>query len=188
MGPLESMLIFINEYLLRLAERDDRFFQNVLGGFTLSNIEPGYSVCGCSSNIQYDLQQVDALNTLIADDMCDKTPVLPLYCDDDNSSLAILGIGEAIVLPDRILSPNLTSSFSFGSGNIPDQCAASNKILASSKCNFMRDQLTASYCLDTSCYNCNCYNQSVNALYGYINEKPSLTIWYNNQVHILLNN
>ena len=50
-GRLDSDNTYVNEYLLRLAENmgGPIYSRRVLGGFTLSQIEPTFSICGCDS-------------------------------------------------------------------------------------------------------------------------------------------
>ena len=50
-GRLDSDNTYVNEYLLRLAENmgGPVYSRRVLGGFTLGQIEPTFSICGCDS-------------------------------------------------------------------------------------------------------------------------------------------
>ena len=188
------------EYLLNLQASDKLFFENVLGGFTLTQREPTYSVCGCEANINdvfcsRRLNRVDLLNSISLFNDCHKIPSVPLYCTDDFNFLNIaLGLENA----SRILNTLVPSNISVTSPPILAQLSGSgsqetcNNLLGLlsniPSCISVDGSTTTSLCVDTSCNKtgiCNFNNQSMSGQYGSwenSDENTVLTLWYNNQV------
>ena len=194
------MNTFMAEYLLNLQESDKLFFENVLGGFTLTQREPTHSVCGCEANTNdafcsRRFNRVDLLNSISQFNDCHKIPSVPLYCTDDFNFLNIaLGLENT----SQILNALVPSNISITSPPIPAQMSGSG---SEETCNNLLDLLsnipfcfsvdggtTTSLCIDISCNKtgvCDFSNQSMSSQYGRwenSDDNTVLTLWYNNQV------
>lgn len=184
------MNTFIADYILRQADINTAsYFQNFLGGFSIADEEPAYSVCGCEDGeedegtCQASLRQVELMNSGIEVEENPPVPPIPVFCDDNITSLTeTLGINGSLTA-----SSNTTLA---QAPMIPPGATASPNTLLSMlpSCHSVDDK--TAFCLDVSCHSggqCNTSNQSLASQYGTSSKnssqtRPSITVWYNNQV------
>ena len=88
------MNTFIADYILRQADINTAsYFQNFLGGFSIADEEPAYSVCGCEDGeedegtCQASLRQVELMNSGIELEESPPVPPVPVFCDENITSL-----------------------------------------------------------------------------------------------------
>ena len=207
------MNTFIADYILRQADINTAsYFQNFLGGFSIADEEPAYSVCGCEDGeedegtCQASLRQVELMNSGIEVEENPPVPPIPVFCDDNITSLTeTLGINGSLTASSNttlaqapLETLGITNSSLFTSSNttlaqapmIPPGATASPNTLLSMlpSCHSVDDK--TAFCLDVSCHSggqCNTSNQSLASQYGTSSKnssqtRPSITVWYNNQV------
>ena len=190
-GPLDDINTFIADYILRQADSDTAsYYQNFLGGFTIADEEPAYSVCGCEDDeetCQASLRQVELMNRGIELEESPPVPAVPVFCDDNITTLTeALGINASLSSSSNttLAQPPMVPT------GVPIPTASPNTLLSMlPSCQSMDDK--TAFCLDVSCQSggqCNTSsNQTLASQYGTSSrnssqKRPSITVWYNNQV------
>lgn len=192
-GPLDDMNAFVAEYILQSAANNTAsYYQHVLGGFSIVEEQPAYSVCGCEDGKGEDgscpgsLNQLELMNSGLMSEESPAIPPLPIFCDDNATTIAeTLGVSISGLVEVPATSSNASSTFQV----IP---SVKPHVLLSMLPSCQSVDNMTSFCLDGSCHadkQCNTSNQSLASQYGnIINQgRTSITVWYNNQV-LLLNN
>lgn len=183
-GPLDNMNTFVAEYILRNS--DASYFQNVLGGLTISRQEPVNSVCGCEqgreseNECQAFLTQSQLQNSLFEIDDSHPIPAVPLFCENNTiletsfDFQAASDVGSGTPLPPAPIQRPVP---------VPPKT-----LLSSSPACHSVNNIT-SFCVDSSCFmsgNCSARNQSLASQYtrppGTGGAGLAITVWYNNQV------
>ena len=190
----------MDEYLLQIQEVDTHFFNEVLGGFTVSHREPTSTVCGCSdfdvNNVECSvgLYQTDLLNSLSSESDCTYIPHVSRYSDDNLNYLDItLSVDDVPDTLNNFTAENAALIRSFQCSNLAHfNCDGYTSSLSSlPTCVLPSNSPAPSICFDTSCIDDDTTNasHSFSAQYNcWQNSQDNviLTVWYNNQVRLLI--
>lgn len=192
-GSLEDTSVYINEHLIHVAfANKTKFFNNVLGGFTIDTSQPSHSICGCENSeentCKFRLGQASILSDLAQQETCSKIPFSSINCGEHFEILPALGL-EEIYQRIYLLTTNMGNDqveyLNYGNDNFT--CEDYKRSLDTNlTCVSLLDNGNISACFDLSCFlnqSCDFYSQSPSAQYTPSGRDYTvITIWYNNQV------
>ena len=170
-GRLDSDNTYVNEYLLRVAERMRApiYSRRVQGGFTLSRTEPIFSVCGCSDILDSGNFSGDILSGL---QQCSVNDTV-VFSESDNGNTNVKCIDESAMEGMAIGSGSGSGS---GSGISSADAEESS---------FRLDGINVGLLQRSVCSECNqsTYDRPISSLFGpELTPLVTATVWYNNNV------